>query len=64
MSSASVLMFTPNGLSVAARISSMAFTIWSNVIGADARMPKPPAADVAAVSREFATQPMPVCTIG
>ena len=27
-------------------------------------MPSPPAADVAAVSRAPATQPIPVCTIG
>ena len=35
-----------------------------SVIVADARMPKPPAALVADVSRAPATQPMPVCTIG
>jgi hypothetical protein len=34
------------------------------VIVAAARMPKPPAAEVAAVSRAPDTQPMPVCTMG
>ena len=64
MSSASVRMLTPKFASVADLISSMACTICSKVIGADARMPRPPALDVAAVSLASATQPIPVCTMG
>ena len=64
MSPASERRFTPNGSSVAALTSSMAVTIWSKVMGAAAMMPRPPARAVAAVSRDPATQPMPVWTIG
>ncbi len=44
--------------------SWIASSSWSKVIVADARMPSPPAALVADVSRAPATQPIPVCTIG
>ena len=63
-SPASVLRFTPNGASVAERTSSTAATISSKPRVAAARTPNPPAAEVAAVSRGPATQPMPVWTTG
>jgi hypothetical protein len=63
-SATSVRMLTPKGRSVRARTSAMAATNSSNVMVAEARMPKPPASAVAATNLGPATQPMPVCTIG
>src|SRR3954466_7908369 len=57
-------MLTPNGASVRSRTSLTARRSSSSDIVAAARMPRPPAADVAAASWGGATQPMPVCTIG
>ena len=56
--------FTPNGLSV--RLLDLVDRLGQLVERhrALARMPRPPAALVADVSRGPATQPMPVCTIG
>ena len=55
---------TPNGLSVRDLTFAIAARSSSRVIVADARMPSPPADEVAAVSCAPDTQPMPVCTIG
>jgi hypothetical protein len=57
-------MLMPNGLSVAAFTLATAVRSSSSVMVADARMPSPPALEVAATSRAPATQPMPVCTTG
>ena len=54
----------PNGLSVVALTLVTAVCSSSSVMVADARMPSPPALEVAATSRAPATQPMPVCTTG
>ena len=56
---------TPNGLSV--RVLDLAHRLLRAVAGVivtAARIPRPPAALVAAVRRAPDTQPMPVCTIG
>ncbi len=63
-SPASARMLMPNGLSVAAFTLVTAVESSSSVMVADARMPRPPALDVAATRRAPATQPMPVCTTG
>ena len=42
----------------------MASASSSSVMVAEARMPSPPALEVAATRRGPATQPMPVCTMG
>src|SRR5262245_38028876 len=55
---------TPNALSVRSLTVAMASAIWAPVMVTAARMPNPPAADVAAVSEAPETQPMPVCTTG
>ena len=57
-------MLTPNGRSVEAFTFLIAVASSSMVIVAEARMPRPPALDVADTSRAPATQPMPVCTTG
>ena len=54
----------PNGLSVAALTLVTAVCSSSSVMVADARMPRPPALEVADTSRAPATQPIPVCTTG
>ena len=63
-SAASDLRFTPKGLSVRDFTSAMAVASSSMVIVADARIPSPPAALVAAVSLAPATQPIPVWMMG
>jgi hypothetical protein len=45
-------------------VSRIAASSSSYVIVAEARMPSPPALDVADVSRGPETQPIPVCTTG
>ena len=55
---------TPKGLSVRDFTFAMAARSSSSVIVALARMPSPPADEVAAVSVAPDTHPMPVCTIG
>src|SRR4051794_27464168 len=57
-------MLTPNGASVRSPTSLTARRSSSSDIVAAARMPRPPAAEVAAASCGVATQPMPVWTIG
>ena len=52
------------GRSVRSRTSRTCWRSWSGVIVTAARIPKPPAALVAAVSRAPETQPIPVCTTG
>ena len=56
--------FTPNGFAVRSLTDAIAAVSSGTLIVALARMPRPPASLVAAVSRAPATQPMPVCTIG
>ena len=51
---------TPNGLSVVALTFPIATANLSRVMVADARMPSPPALDVAETSRAPATHPIPV----
>ena len=63
-SPASARMLMPNGLSVAALTLVTAVCSSSSVMVADARMPRPPALEVADTSRAPATQPIPVCTTG
>ena len=63
-SPASARMLMPNGLSVAAFTLVTAVCSSSSVIVAEARMPRPPALEVADTSRAPATQPMPVWTTG
>ena len=63
-SATSVRRLTPNGAVVRLRTSAMAPASSSSVMVAEARMPRPPAAQVAATRRGPATQPMPVCTSG
>src|SRR4051794_33427114 len=60
----SARMLTPKGASVRSRTSLTARRSSSSDIVAAARMPSPPAADVAAASCGVATYPIPVCTIG
>ena len=54
----------PNGASVRSFTVRTASANWSLVMVIEARMPKPPAALVAAVRLAPDTQPMPVWTIG
>ena len=63
-SPASARMLMPNGLSVVAFTFVTAVASSSSVMVADARMPRPPAFEVADTSRAPATQPIPVCTTG
>ena len=63
-SGASARKLTPNGRSVRALTERIAACSSASVIVAEARMPNPPAALVADVSRAPATQPIPVCTTG
>ena len=56
--------FTPKGRSVRSLTERTAARSSSSVIVTAARMPRPPAALVAAVRRAPDTQPMPVWTIG
>lgn len=63
-SPASARMFTPKGLSVSDLVLATAAMSSSSVIVAEARMPSPPALEVAATRRGPATQPIPVCTTG
>src|SRR5689334_17874904 len=63
-SGASARMFTPKGLVVRCFVSAIASRSWGKSMVPAARMPSPPAFDVAAARRGPATQPMPVWTIG
>src|SRR3984957_16814592 len=63
-SPASARMLTPNGLSGAAWTFPIATASSSSVMVAEARIPSPPALEVAATRRAPATQPIPVCTTG
>ncbi len=56
--------FTPKGASVRSFTVRTASANWSFVMVIDARMPKPPAALVAAVRLAPDTHPIPVCTMG
>jgi hypothetical protein len=55
---------TPNGALVLALTDAIAASISGMVMVTEPRMPKPPAALVAAVRRAPETQPMPVWMIG
>jgi len=64
MSAASARMFTPKGFDVLALMDAMLSRVCAKSIVALARMPSPPAFDVALVRRGPATQPMPVWMMG
>ncbi len=64
MSGWSARRFTPKGFGVRCLTSRIAVCSCGYVIVADAMIPKPPAALVAAVNRAPATHPMPVWMIG
>ena len=56
--------FTPNGFDVRDATLSIAAPSSSRVMVAEASIPRPPAAAVAAVRRAPETHPIPVCTSG